>query len=339
MAILDQINRITEEVGFQTELINQVQEAIVGKHLNQKKEQEKIFEIIDNGNYIILPDNENTVISKAIIKVAVPLKEEEEKQLEIAKNGIYDILPTEGNVFSKVSVNINVEFEKIKPYIDTSKIKDFSFFFSEGSRFSMWDEIDFSAGEKYLGMFENFTNDALSSNGWPEDLHQTFYINVLSEVDIGTPKNLVRFAKNSELITFPKMNTSKCTNFNSFCMYNRKIQELNLDITNGIDFNQLCYGCTALKKVTLTKTVGDLQSSSFYNCTALTNVILPKDWDSNIYLNYSTKLTSSSLHKMIENLANLEGKPSKTFQIGIVNLSKVDAEHLTMLQTKNWNYS
>ena len=42
---------------------------------------------------------------------------------------------------------------------------------------------------------------------------------------------------------------------------------------------------------------------------------------------------------MIENLADLTGGDAKNFKVGATNLAKIDADHIAMLQVKNWNYS
>ena len=57
-----------------------------------------------------------------------------------------------------------------------------------------------------------------------------------------------------------------------------------------------------------------------------------------LYLQYSTNYTQSTLHAIIENLADLTGKTAKTFFVGDTNLAKIDDEHKTILNNKNWIY-
>ena len=57
-----------------------------------------------------------------------------------------------------------------------------------------------------------------------------------------------------------------------------------------------------------------------------------------LYLQYSTNYTQATLHAIIENLADLTGKTAKTFFVGDTNLAKIDDEHKTILNNKNWIY-
>lgn len=58
-----------------------------------------------------------------------------------------------------------------------------------------------------------------------------------------------------------------------------------------------------------------------------------------LYLQYSNKYTQATLHKIIENLADLsERETAGNFIVGEVNIEKIDAEHIAMLENKNWIY-
>lgn len=61
MAIQDQINRITNEVGTQSDLIEQIKSALYGKAVGNKQEQTKEVTITENGNYSIEPDEGYTL--------------------------------------------------------------------------------------------------------------------------------------------------------------------------------------------------------------------------------------------------------------------------------------
>ena len=72
-----------------------------------KKEQTKILNVVENGFYEVLPDNEK-VLSSAKINVNVPPKEEQEKVVDITENGTTEVVPDDGKVLSKVTVNVDV---------------------------------------------------------------------------------------------------------------------------------------------------------------------------------------------------------------------------------------
>lgn len=71
MAIQDQINRITNEVGTQSDLIEQLKTALSGKAVSGKEEQEKTLEVTENGSYEVFPD-EGKVLSKVTANVNIP---------------------------------------------------------------------------------------------------------------------------------------------------------------------------------------------------------------------------------------------------------------------------
>ena len=79
------------------------------------------------------------------------------------------------------------------------------------------------------------------------------------------------------------------------------------------------------------------QTSRFYN-GSLTVLEVGNGTSADLYLQYSTNYTQATLHAIIENLADLTGKTAKTFFVGDTNLAKIDDEHKTILNNKNWIY-
>ena len=188
-----------------------------------------------------------------------------------------------------------------KPFIDTSKITDFSYFFSSRERVKLIDLIDTSNGTNFSNAFYNVFQSVIESA--------------------------------------PQIDTSKGVYFDSMfqaCVGIRNIPLI--DIRNGISFSKMFYYCNSLLSLQLTTAKSDLSSNTFQNCTALKNITIGESWEVNIYLHYSNNLTVESLHGMIENLADLTGQTAKTFQIGATNLAKIDEEHISMLNSKNWTY-
>ncbi len=253
--------------------------------------------ITENGEFVT--DEGFTGMSKVI--VAVPVKEEQEKTVEITKNGTTEVVADEGKSMSKVTVNTNVAFEGDigKPYIDTSKITNFSHFCRDNRLNDFIDYIDTSNGTNFSYMF-------YSCNWIAKEL---------------------------------RIYTSKGENFSDMFNICSRLPSVHLDTSNGTNFNRTFASCNYLETVSITTAKSNLATSTFQQCGSLKNITIGEGWAVNIYLHYSNNLTVESLHGMIENLADLTGQTAKTFQIGATNLAKIDEDHIAMLQAKNWNYS
>lgn len=241
------------------------------------------------------------------IKAVDNAKEEQEKTVEITENGITEVVADEGKTMSKVTVNTNVAFdgEIGKPYIDTSKMVNFiSFVSNNPAMLDEIDNIDTSNGTNFSKMFYNC----------------------------------------STVETVHLEPTRKGTVFTQMFHGCRALKEVyGLDFSSMITNNNYMYmvkDCNALETISMTNTgYTGFQSNTFEDCKNLTNVTINNGWEVSIYLHYSNNLTVESLHGMIENLADLTGQTAQFFQIGATNLAKIDEEHITMLQNKNWNYS
>lgn len=278
--------------------------------------------ITENGE--VVTDEGFTGMSK--VTVAVPIKEEQEKTVEITKNGTTEVVADEGKSMSKVTVNTNVAFEGDigKPYIDTSKITDFTYFASYNKLNDYLNYLDTSNGTDFSYMFQS--------------------CGILKTIPLLNTSNgtnfYYMFSGCANLTTIPPIDTGNGKSFaNMFynCVVLTEIPLL--DISSGTGFNQMFYSCSKLETLSLTTAKSNLSSNTFQGCTALKNLTIGEGWNVNIYLHYSNNLTVESLHGMIENLADLTGKTSKKFQIGATNLAKIDEAHIQMLNDKNWNYS
>ena len=255
----------------------------------------------ENGE--VVADEGYTGLKK--VNVAVPIKEEQEKTVEITKNGTTEVIADEGKTMSKVTVNTNVAFEGDigKPYIDSSKIADFSYLCDEDSKFTEEDlkNLDVSNGIEFTGMF-----------------------------------------RSSVFEIIPPLNTVKGTTFN-YMFYScraKEIQSINLSKAQSI--SSMFASCSNLETVNIVGTTGGIKSSialEFPQSKKLKNITIPQGWKNYISVHYSSVITVESLHGMIENLADLTGQTAQTFRVGATNLAKIDEEHMTMLNNKNWNYS
>lgn len=256
----------------------------------------------ENGD--VLPDAGFSGMAK--VTVAVPVKEEQEKSITITENGTTEVTPDEGKTLSKVIVETSVSGggEVGKPYIDTSKMTDFSSFVKNNKKLAEdVDKLDVSNGTNFSYMFMSTSVEIL-----------------------------------------PPLNTAKGSNFKYFaydCKSLKEVQSMNIGAATDID--SFFHECSNLETLYFTADECTRLSTNkvfqLTNCKALKNITIPKNFKSSIYVQYSSVITTESLHGMIENLADLTGQTAKTFQVGATNLAKIDEEHIAMLQAKNWNYS
>ena len=211
-----------------------------------------------------------------------------------------------------------------KPFIDTSKIANFSNFFNNGSRLELLELIDTCNGTNFADMFSGC-----------ETLKKIPFF----DFSKGTNFSQI-FYGCYELEQLPPLDFSKGTNFAYAFSWCAALTEIPLvDISRATNLNFTFEGCLLLTTLSLTTAKTDFHTASFRDCPELANLTIGENWKTSIYLNYSEKLTVESLHGMIENLADLTGKTSKKFQIGATNLAKIDEAHIQMLNDKNWNYS
>ena len=236
-----------------------------------------------------------------------------------------------------------------KPYIDTSKITDFSYFCRDNRMNDFIDCIDTSNGTIFNSILTDcsqLTTIPLLNTSKGTSFDSMFYgcsqLTTIPLLDTSNGRNFTyMFYKCSQLTTIPPLDTSNGRNFSSMFRNCSQLTTIPpLDTSNGTSFGYMLYGCSVLETVSLTTAQSDFQTNTFQGCTALKNITIGEGWNVNIYLHYSNNLTVESLHGMIENLADLSGlTSSKVFQIGATNLAKVDEEHIAMLQAKSWNYS
>ncbi len=237
------------------------------------------------------------------------------------------------------------------PRIDISKIQNFSYFFLNSR---LLDQVDFSQFNtikcnNVVSMFNGCASlksvpqlDTSKATDFSYMFNGCRALQSVPQFDMSKATNVsyMFFQCNIGLKSVPQLNTSKAANFSymfSQCTNLTSISQL--DISNGTNFNSTFSSCGSLQSISLTKSKSDFVTSTFNGCYALTNIIIGEGWNTSIYLHYSNRLTQECLHKMIENLADLTGQTAKIFRIGTTNIAKIDEEHITMLQSKNWNYS
>ena len=214
-----------------------------------------------------------------------------------------------------------------KPYIDTSKMTDFTHFCVNDRFNDCGDMIDTS---NMVNANNMFTNSKSLTQGQFEkfELHLSkvksansmfSYCSRLKKIDLTQ-------AKNCEDLSYT---FNACT----------ELEEASIDLRVATSMSSTFSSCTNLKKVAIVGCSKDLATTYFKNTTKLTDITIGEGWAVSIYLTYSNNLSVESLHGMIENLADLTGATAKTFSVGATNLAKIDEDHIAMLNAKNWAYS
>lgn len=162
-----------------------------------------------------------------------------------------------------------------------------------------------------------------------------------------------------ETIDFPKLKIAKLSAFNGCSA----LTEINAPALTTIGDSAFS-GCSALTEINA-PALTTIGKDAILNTSNLTNMIVGvltstdqlsfrqtirsyngsltvlevgNGTSADLYLQYSTNYTQATLHAIIENLADLTGKTAKTFFVGDTNFAKIDDEHITMLNQKNWIY-
>ncbi len=80
------------------------------------------------------------------------------------------------------------------------------------------------------------------------------------------------------------------------------------------------------------------KANSFSSGKSLTNLTIGAGTTASLHLQQSTLYSQETLHALIDNLADMTGDTSPTFQVGETNLAKISDEYLVKLEEKNWTY-
>ena len=81
----------------------------------------------------------------------------------------------------------------------------------------------------------------------------------------------------------------------------------------------------------------DTATDNFEYCFSLTDLTVGEGTTASLTL-IDADLTQESLHSIIDNYADMNGKEAPTFNVGEYNLSKIEPAYLEKLERKNINY-
>lgn len=199
---------------------------------------------------------------------------------------------------------------KNKPYIDTSKITNFSNFFYNNRCIDMIDLIDTSNGTSFYEAFSH----------------------------------------SSSLTSLPSLNVSKGTNFRLMFNYVSYLKTVGvLDTSKGTTMMEMFNMCTDLvtiKGINVSKC--NKLDDIFYGCRSLENITFNDSIIASISFSTSPKLTIDSLHSIINSLTVNTGSNTKKLTLNSASWTKLESdtppdgyatwkEYIT--NYKNWTYA
>lgn len=217
---------------------------------------------------------------------------------------IQEVLPDDNYVLSKVTVEV-----PDKPFINTSKISDFQYFFYGGSRMEIIDQVHFH-GEFFMYAFHG--NKKISK--LPQGI-----------LDL-TSVNATGMCYGATALTEIKTEKWKSANINGVCKGCTSLIEVNLPNCKLQNATNAFENCTALETVITggSETWFSEFTYAFKNCTNLKNLIL-KNIRKSLQIGsgetWGHLLTVDSLINTVKELINTGS--ARTLTMGSVNKAKI----------------
>lgn len=240
--------------------------------------------------------------------------------------------------FKQAVDDIQAGGEPEKPYIDSSKLIDFSYFFSKKTAKSNYEkptrpdisllkDIDTSNGIIFQGMFQNFSDI-------------DYYLDI-PYLDTSNGEIFDLMFYNTKCKTIPDLNTSKGISFYQMFFNNYDIETCPaLDTKNGTEFYGMFYNCNRLKTVHGELDFGNATrlQSAFANCKNLQEVRFKsiRVFDNNLGFSACSNLTVESLLSILNALSdNTAIATTYTVHLGSANIAKLTFEQLSIAYDKN----
>ncbi len=337
-----------------------------------KEEQEKTLAVTENGSYKVLPD-ENKVFSGVNIDVDVkPLPDWDDDSPIIASGKAYTGDNTHWEVTEKGTMRWVIDYPsnesknncgwyansgaasivlsvrpEIVPYLPKIKqvyvpdgITRTEFCFMVNcERVRIPDSLTSRIGIVGLASLREFDISHNVYSTLPDYYCSRMY--ALEKVILNDSLTTISRDCFSYCYSLKDINLENITTFGQAC-FNENMNLTQITFSAGlVSIEAQAFHRTGLTSITFQKPTGQpptIASNAFGQCFLLTEVSVYEGWNITINLSGLNKLTQESLHKMIENLADLTGQTYQTFQVGSTNIAKIDEEHIAMLNTKNWNY-
>ena len=213
--------------------------------------------ITENGTHTITPSAGFGAMSGASVDVNIPIKTEVAKDIVITENGNTTYTPNEGEVFNRVSVDVNVsssgdtmKYFNEKPTADTAGLKEIG-----------WDDESVNYYK-----YNNYAYPWEANNYKVSDANKQIVLN--NKSDIATYKD------NPDFQYCPKFDTSAETDMNGMfngCSYLTYIPQL--DTHSVTNMNNMFDGCTSLTSIPLLDTHSVTNMNNMFNgCSSLTSI-------------------------------------------------------------------
>lgn len=268
MAIQDQINRITNEVNTQSNIISNIKTVLsdlddgisaMGEEVKELAGSEEDL-TIDIMTEVVAEANDEIGVQTDLIGQlkdalqgkAISGKQEQTKSIDIAENGTHHIGPDEGYTLSGVDVNVDVadDFIGIK-YLNYS-----------GLNYNLPKTADARALDKILED-PNEINGTVANAVNGHILGYAFY-------NASTNANGGYFVQLEEVYL-----PSKATGLNQTFMNCKSLKKLYGDFTNIRSLNVTFSSCWVLEDTPYMPNLTQIGNRSFYDCRALTKYVVP----------------------------------------------------------------
>ena len=226
------------------------------------------------------------------------------------------------------NINLTTPYKKPeKPYVNTSEITDWSYFFTQGRR-AEWDiaNTDFSNGVNFAYCFNqsDFTGEIILDTPKATNFSQAF---------------------NSSDFNKIKINVAGATNIKAAFYDAVAAEEIEFlsETKHIVDFSNSFRGCRELKRIKGLDLSGVYAAygitNLFYLCHALEECVVSgtlKILSNNFRLDGSPLLTVESLMSFINAFADNTGGPTRTLYFGEENLAKLTDEQKAIATNKNY---
>ena len=251
--------------------------------------------------------------------------------------------------------NAGVRDGRKKPYIDSSKITDYSSFFANNKQMALINNIDTSNATNFAQMFYQNTQvvtapvmDTSKGTSFTSMFTGASNLTSVPQLDVSNAANLTSlFNSCVKIQTLPVLDTSKCTVFEYFCYWaNQLINISQLDTSNGTKFKYAFADCKRLVSLpTLDISKATDVSNMFFECFALKNITFSGEITLSISFSDSP-LTVDSVKSIITALKDYSATTTKrtltlksTVKEAIIAEGETapgDIAWIAYAQTKGW---
>lgn len=301
------------------------------------------------GTETLDPLNMPTVIDE--IQTGGGAKPEQEKTVNITENGTTEVLPDEGNVLSKVTVNVEVETGGGSlgyPYLDTTLMSSVESLCSSNANKAIIPFLNTENVVNFESVLSGSTTVTEQPPNWTylkgERFVSAFDGSGITSLNLNAPKGVYfnYMCRSCTSLTSATLTTSaKATTFAAIFSGCSNLTTVSLNGPSKVgNFNQAFMNCTSLKTINgLDMSSATSVTSTFQKCTALESVTTSGTIQvRNNNLNFAEcPLLHDSIINILNALSDNTGLTTYTVTLGTANLEKLSAEEKLIATNKNIN--